>query len=824
MLHQCTATLSIVEKSTILVNMTGGCPIFAHYMLQPNCDTIDAMEQNLHAPTELILHGHFYQPPRENPLVEIIPKQPSAKPYQDWNERIYDDCYRANAFSRYLDGFGHVRDIVNNYEYISFNFGPTLLSWIERYHLSTYRKILEADRKSLERLGHGNAIAQSYNHTILPLASASDAKIQIRWGIDDFVRRFGREPEGMWLPETAINTSVISLLRESGIKFVILSPWQCKAVQTTEGSWQLTSGDQVPYDRPFLLEGSDHKSLPAFFYHPQLASSISFGHMLRDADAMYRSLEEIVRKDRPQLLHTATDGEIYGHHEPFGDMALAALIRKVRDGSSFRLTNYGTFLEHNPPTLRAVLHEGEEAKGTSWSCSHGVSRWYKDCGCHTGGEQGWNQQWRTPLRESFDLLASRIDAIYENQVSALFSGAADPQELLAGYAAVIDHFESIEQYLSQWENRTGKPVQEKQRLAQLLEGQRFKQYSFTSCGWFFSDLAGIEPRQNIQYAVRAIQLYQPFTDEDLFSLVSPFLTKARSNRKHEGSAQTIAKSFMALSGGEAEAAAYFLMNQTFARTEDHVESYGKYRLLAFTNEGKNRYRCDIHDTRTLGRYRVTMQVRVHAQTGYAVTMEIREPMTGLSSVHEFSSAHIPPRMLDEVYTWIDRSMSRITDEELRRIATDIRHYSLLVKNGRTSPSETLYVENMGTCLRALRSLFTTPDTLPWEDKRESISHLLEFIKRKGRQHEQDIVRRIFTAEINRIAAIIASKGFSYERGSYLLEVIDVARTQGVQPAITLAQEAMHAHIKGPLRETYRTPLTMDILERLQTALNFSAER
>lgn len=813
---------SIVEKSEQLVNTTSARAEPLHATVRLCYDA--AMDISQGKPTDLILHGHFYQPPRENPLVELIPKQPSAKPYADWNERIYDDCYRANAFSRYLDGFGHVRDIVNNYEYISFNFGPTLLSWIGEHHPETYLKILEADSSSLRRLGHGNAIAQAYNHTILPLATKEDAETQILWGLDDFTRRFKRAPEGMWLPETAVSPEVITLLWRSGIRFVILSPWQCKAVETPEGNWHLTKGEDVPYHHPFIIEGAGGGSVSAFFYHPHLASAISFGHMLRDADAMYRHLGEIRSTRNPPLIHTATDGEIYGHHEPFGDMALAALVRKVHEGSSFRFVNYGTVLEQNPARLRAILHEGEENKGTSWSCSHGVSRWYKDCGCHTGGEDGWNQQWRTPLREAFDLLAGKIDAIFAREISAMFTGKADAREILRSFGKVMAHETDIGSFIESWEQRTSVTVSDKRKLAELLEAQRMKHFSFTSCGWFFSDISGIEPRQDIQYAMRAIQLCQRFTDEDIQASVLPILAKARSNKRNEGSGQTIARSFLSQAGGEAEAAAYFLMNQNFARPEDVVHTYGKYRLLAFHRSSPQEYDCEVLDTRTLRTDAISMRVRSEIEHGYVVSMRMADTEGDGTLVHEFSTAHIPPRMLDEVYTWIDHSLSRIGDEEVKRIATDIRHYSLLVKKGRSAPSETLYVENMGTCLRALRSIFTTPDTLPWEAKRESISHLLEFIRRKGRQHEIEIVRTIFTAELNRVAQRIISQGFSYERGSYLLEVLDVARSQGIQPSITFTQEAMHAHIMGSLRENYRTPLTLDVIERLQVALNFSRQR
>jgi alpha-amylase/alpha-mannosidase (GH57 family) len=404
------------------------------------------MNTTVKAKTALILHGHFYQPPRENPLVDLIAKQASAKPYHNWNEKIHDDCYRANAFSRYLDTYARVKDIVNNYKYISFNFGPTLLNWLEKYHKGTYEKILEADKSSIERVGYGNAIAQSYNHTILPLSNARDVETQIRWGIEDFSSRFNREPEGMWLPETAISKDVVTQLAKAKISFVILSPWQCKAIETKEGEFKNVDANEIPYWEPFILEGTDNSTISAFFYYPDLASSISFGHMLRDADAMYNTLLKMKSNNQAPLIHTATDGEIYGHHEPFGDMALAALVRKVEENDSFYFTNYSAYLAQNKPTKRAILHDGEEKKGTSWSCSHGVSRWYKDCGCHTGGEIGWNQKWRTPLRAAFENLAAKIDKIYDQKIEQIFKGKVDSIELLNGYSSVISKREEEESF------------------------------------------------------------------------------------------------------------------------------------------------------------------------------------------------------------------------------------------------------------------------------------------------------------------------------------------------------------------------------------------
>ncbi len=765
------------------------------------------MERKINSPTPLILHGHFYQPPRENPLTQLIGKQSSAAPYADWNERIHDDCYRANAFSRYLNAEGQIVDIINNYSYISFNIGPTLLSWIEKYHYSTYQKILEADAASLQRLGYGNAIAQAYNHTILPLDAPSDALTQIQWGLDDFFFRFQREALGMWLPETAINPTVVSLLVSMGVKFVILSPYQVKAIEQPDGRMKDVQASQVPYERPYLIQGSDNTELAAFFYHGDLASSISFGHMLRSADQMYESLLSICRTEKPQLLHTATDGEIYGHHEPFGDMALAALIKKVESKNDFEFTNYAKILSTTSATLHAVLHQGEEQKGTSWSCSHGVSRWYKDCGCNTGSLPGWNQKWRTPLRQGFNEAASFIDTTYAEQITALLGTTIDAQKLLRAYIKVVSQQMDISAFFDQWEIE----ADVRPKVAKLLAGQLFKHFSFTSCGWFFNDIGGLEPRQDIHYALTALQLYKEFGSEDAMQRLLQTLSGAKSNTAKTLSGKTIAVELLKKTAAEAEAAAYFLLNHTVARPIDRKQWYGIYKLISFSKEEEQPYRIEICNTLTLTQSILYADAHIDADNGYIVDLS---GFDSSGATQQFTPDDIPPRMLEEVYHWIDLSLSQISDEGLYRIARDIRHYSLLMKRGRLAPAENLYVENMGTCLRAIRSLFTTPDTLDWQHKKTSISYLLSFIQLRGSTPERRIAERIFTDEIERISKEIDTKGFTEEKGNHLLDVLSIALAHGFKPSMTKAQEAIFPLLGN---NTSSPSLT-----KLHTALNFSA--
>ena len=377
----------------------------------------------------LIIHGHFYQPPRENPWIGLIPRQKSASPYENWNRKITKECYAANTYSRFLDANGSIVDIINNYTYISFNFGPTLLNWLMSYAPTIYAQILEADRLSLNNnAGHGNAIAQAYNHSILPLCSLEDAETQIIWGLKYFESRFNRSSEGFWLPEAAVNSSIIDLLIKQKIKFIILSPWQAEAFcPLGSKKWKPLGDNPIPSDRVYRID-RPQGSIAVFFYNHQLAHGISFEHYLTDADRLYEKLLTFRHTARPDhLVNIATDGEIYGHHEPFGDMCLAALVRIIDRENDFTLSNYGRYLEEHPPTYLAQLKEGENNLGTSWSCFHGVDRWYRDCGCTTGGKEGWNQKWRAPLRDALIHLRDSLKNIFINEIPN-FSGT-DPQKI-----------------------------------------------------------------------------------------------------------------------------------------------------------------------------------------------------------------------------------------------------------------------------------------------------------------------------------------------------------------------------------------------------------
>ena len=441
------------------------------------------------------IHGHFYQPPREDPWTGRVGRQVSALPYHDWNERVTIQCYGPNAAARLLDGSGKVRRRLNNYSRMSFNFGPTLLSWMEEASPETYSAILSADGESAGRFsGHGGAMAQAYNHMIMPLASARDKRTQVAWGKRDFRHRFGRDPEGMWLPEVAVDLETLEVMAEAGILFTILAPHQASRVREG-GSWRDVTGGGFDTTVPYRCELSSGRSIALFFYNGALANDIAFGNLLENGGTFAGRMIDGARGEGARLSHAAVDGETFGHHRRFGEMALAYCLETVEEGGGAELTVYGEFLEKHPPT--AVV---EIIGNTSWSCTHGVERWRSDCGCRAGDHSEWHQRWRKPLRESLDRLREEVDRLFEEAGGECFD---DPWEARDGYIDVL--------------LGGGRPGG---RAGDLLEMERFAMLMYTSCGWFFDDISRIETVQVLGYAARAAQLAGEVSGKDV---LGPFL-------------------------------------------------------------------------------------------------------------------------------------------------------------------------------------------------------------------------------------------------------------------------------------------------------------
>jgi alpha-amylase/alpha-mannosidase (GH57 family) len=587
----------------------------------------------------LCLHGHFYQPPRENPWLETVELQDSARPYHDWNERVTSECYAPNAASRILDASGRIDRIVNNYERISFNFGPTLLAWLADARPEVYRAILDADRRSRERYsGHGSALAQAYNHAILPLANRRDKQTQVRWGLRDFARRFGRAAEGCWLPETAADTETLEVLAAEGVRFTILEPHQALRVRplpaqavgggpaeaagawTTaaregEGSvqeggparqddpaaaraWRDVSGGRVDGTVPYRAALPSGRSLAVFFYDGPVARAVAFEELLASGD---RFVGRLLGAFPPgaggdRLVSIATDGETYGHHHRYGEMALSYALHQIEARGLAKLTNFGEFLAAHPPR-----QEVEIVEKSSWSCAHGIDRWREDCGCATGGEPGWNQAWRAPLRDALDALRDEVAPRFEAAAGALVD---DPWAARDDYVEVVlDRSPAgVEAFLAR-QARGGRALApaERVRLLGLLEMQRHAMLMYTSCGWFFADLGGIETVQVLRYAGRVVQLAEELFGGDHESELLRRLGWARSNDPAVGSGRDLYEAQVRPARiGLQQVAAHYAISSQFRSYPSPARIYGyEVEREAGSTESAGSARLD------LGRLRVT---------------------------------------------------------------------------------------------------------------------------------------------------------------------------------------------------------------------------
>ncbi len=531
------------------------------------------------------VHGHFYQPPRENPYLDAIERQPSASPFHDWNERVHHECYRPNAFARILNDRGELIEIVNNFEYLSFNIGPTLMSWLERYDVEVYQRILDADRKSCDRLnGHGNAIAQVYNHIIMPLANEHDKKTQIHWGIEDFRSRFGRDPEGIWLAETAVDYPTLAALVDAGIRFIILAPSQAQRCRPTpshehpNSSWIEVGGGQIdpiqPY-RCFLPDGNPQQDfIDIFFYDGPISRDMGFNDVMASSQHFAGRIGQAVRGDhRPaQLISVATDGETFGHHKSGSEKALAYALTREFAQQGWVVTNYAHYLSLNPPTWEVELKPV-----TAWSCSHGVDRWQDDCGCGGGGL--WHQQWRRPLRNALDWLREHLAQIFTDSGQDLF---CDPWAARNDYIHVIRDRspENLNQF---WHHHQAHPLSPSEKVdsLRLLEMQRHALLMYTSCGWFFEELSRPEGVQILRYASRAMELAGDVAGVQLKSAFIDKLADAPSNVdcfKHgaEIYRQLVAPSQISIG----QVAAHYAMSSLFTTygSEQRVYCYVMHQL------------------------------------------------------------------------------------------------------------------------------------------------------------------------------------------------------------------------------------------------------
>jgi alpha-amylase/alpha-mannosidase (GH57 family) len=567
------------------------------------------------------IHGHFYQPPRENPWLETVETQDSAAPYHDWNERVCAECYATNGAARVVNDKNQITRIVNNYARMSFNFGPTLLSWLKENAQRTYRMVLDGERRSRKAFnGHSSAMAQVYNHIILPLASQRDRITQIRWGIADYENHYGASPEGMWLAETAADTNSLELLAQHGIKFTVLAPHQCKRIRALKDSvgkdgaaWTDTPGATVDTTHPYLVRFASGVSIAVFFYNGPASRAIAFEGLLNSGE-MFAARLKAGFKDtaQPQLVHVATDGESYGHHHKHGEMALAYTLRLLEEDKTVRLTNYGSYLNQFPPE-----YECEIVDNTSWSCAHGVERWRSNCGCN-GGKPGFNQAWRAPLRQALDELRDSIAPMTESEGAKLFKDVWAARD---NYIEVMLNREpeSVDRFFRVNQSHILTEPERVHALA-LMEMQRHAQLMYTSCGWFFDDISGIETVQIIAYAARVLQLAQQVFGEQAALLEPAFLARmaeAKSNVASAGDGALIYKSSVAtMQLGLEQVAAHYAISSIFSSFAEETD------LFCF------RVRRISYDIYTSGRGRVAMG-RAH----------IASAITGLQRSYSFAVLH-----------------------------------------------------------------------------------------------------------------------------------------------------------------------------------------
>ena len=634
------------------------------------------------------IHCHFYQPPRENPSLESIELQDSAYPYHDWNERITAECYAPNAASRILDNENRIVNIVNNYARISFNFGPTLLSWMEEKAPKVYQAILDADRISRETFsGHGSALAQCYNHMIMPLANSADKYTQVIWGIRDFEHRFGRAPEGMWLPETAVDLATLEIMAERGILFTILAPRQAARVRKIGGrTWHDVSGDRIDPTRAYLIRLPSRRKIHVFFYDGPISRAVAFEGLLNNGETFANRLmsgfaDESVRP-WPQLVHIATDGETYGHHFHHGEMALTYALHYIESNQLAQITNYGEYLERHPAT-----HQVEIFENSSWSCVHGVERWKSNCGCNAG-HPGWNQEWRAPLREALDWLRDDLASRYGTKARETLK---DPWKARNDYIDVIlDRSEgSLEKF---WEKSASHLLSDSEKILalKLLELQRHTMLMYTSCGWFFDELSGLETVQVIQYAGRAIQLAkEAFGEFD----ESPFLerlARAKSNIPENGDGAQIFEKFVKPAIVDLpKVAAHYAVSSLF-------DSYPeKARIYCYTVDREDYRMLEAGNTKlVVGRVRLTSEITLDAATlslcglyfgdhnvtcGVRIARPLEEYQRAVQEAAEaFERADIPAiiRLLDRDFEGGTYSLKSLFKDEQRRILSIILESTL----------------------------------------------------------------------------------------------------------------------------------------------------
>ena len=751
----------------------------------------------------LCIHSHFYQPPRENPWLEAVELQDSAYPYHDWNERITAECYAPNAASRLLDGSNRITKIVNNYARISFNFGPTLLSWLEGNSPGTYQKILDADQESQAHFsGHGNAIAQAYNHMILPLANRADKYTQVLWGLRDFERRFRRQPEGMWLPETAVDTETLEVMTHLGIRFTVLAQRQSRRARKIGSRvWKNVQGVIDP-SRAYRLRLPSRRVITLFFYDGPISQAVAFEGLLDNGGRFVERLLSGFSDARtwPQLMHIATDGETYGHHHKYGDMALAYALDHIETQNLAKITNYGEFLDLHPPT-----HEVEIVEKSSWSCIHGIERWRADCGCSSGAHADWNQQWRAPLRQALDWLRDDLTPKFERKAAALLKA---PGLARNDYVEVLldrtpeNQERFLEKHARAAERLGSIPSEDKVAILKLMELQRHAMLMYTSCGWFFDELSGIETVQVIMYAARAVQLAQELFGDHIEEHFLEKLALARSNISQYGTGADLYRKWVKPAALDLlKVGAHYVISSLFDPYGEHSSVYcytvdrEDYRILE-----SGRARLAVGHGRVCSR--VTQECahltfaalhlgdhNLNAGTRYFHGQETYDSLVREAG-DAFLSADLPGtlRALDRQFVGVTYSLKSLFRDEQRRVISIILDSTL---RDAESSFRQLY-EQHAPLMRFLGELGTPPP---------KVLHMTaEFVLNAS-------LRRAFEEE-----------NFDLER---IRALLDAAQRERVTLDSAGLSYALRHSLERMIQRLQAGPAELESLERLEAAVDLA---
>lgn len=630
----------------------------------------------------ICIHGHFYQPPRENPWLESVELQDSAAPWHDWNERITVECYAPNAAARIINGDGKIEKIISNYSKISFNFGPTLLAWMQDKMPKTHQAIVAADKLSQQNFsGHGSAMAQVYNHMIMPLANARDKYTQVFWGIRDFEFRFGRKPEGMWLAETAAGVPTLETLAGQGIQFTVLSPFQAaRARRIGQRNWRDVNGGKIDPTRAYLVKLPSGRTISIFFYDAPVSQAVAFEKLLTSGERFANRILNVFNNNRDgdQLAHIATDGESYGHHHRHGEMALAYALQHIEKNNLAKLTNYGEYLAKHPPEYEVRIHEP-----SAWSCSHGVGRWKEDCGCNSGGHAGWNQLWRAPLRQALDWLRDEMARLFEQRTGELLR---DPWQARNEYISVIlDRSPENRQRFIAAQAKRDLNDGEKVTVLKLMELQRHAMLMYTSCGWFFDELSGIETVQVVQYAARVLQLGAELFDKDFEPGFLDRLQNARSNIPENGDGRVVYEKFVRPARIDwSKAVAHYAISSLF-------QEFGKAtRVFSFTFEDEKRQVYSTGKMRlAIGTVRVVSEITQESdRMAYAILYLGEHNLIGgvgrfdsdetfdtmareISGAFEIADVPLIIRLVDQHFGTSSYSLKSLFKDEQRRILNEI---------------------------------------------------------------------------------------------------------------------------------------------------------